>query len=58
VAKENLKVEYQTNLLRIIPHEGINLGRMTDTDDVHFYKYTLFPFLLTGIIMINLKKNL
>jgi hypothetical protein len=35
VAKENLKVEYLNNLLRIVPKEGINMGRMTDVDEVN-----------------------
>jgi hypothetical protein len=34
VAKENLQVEYLNNLLRIVPKEGINIGRMTDVDEV------------------------
>jgi hypothetical protein len=36
VQKESLKVEYLTNLLRIVPHDGVNLGRITDTDEVEF----------------------
>jgi len=39
VRKEDIKVEYLNNLLRILPKDGVNMGKMTDTDDVlKFYK--------------------
>ncbi len=37
VPKDSLRVEYLNNLLRIVPKEGINMGRMTDVDQVNSF---------------------